>query len=111
MNIVKKPWGNEKVFTINEISSVKILNVNKNSALSLQKHKKRKELWYFLSDGWVQLGERKFKVKEGKVVVINKNTFHRLYSKNKAVKVLEVSFGKFDENDIIRVEDKYGRVK
>jgi mannose-6-phosphate isomerase len=109
MELVRKPWGDFKQFALNEKCTVKILEVKPNSILSLQKHKKRKEMWYFITEGYCQIGNKKKKVKEGGIVVINKNTPHRLYAKNKAVEILEISFGKFDENDIIRLEDKYGR--
>jgi mannose-6-phosphate isomerase len=109
MKKIKKPWGDFKQFTLNEISTVKILEVNPNQILSLQKHKKRKEMWYFLTDGYMQLGNKKTRVKKGKIAIINKNTLHRLYAKDKKVLVLEISYGFFDENDITRLEDKYGR--
>jgi mannose-6-phosphate isomerase-like protein (cupin superfamily) len=109
MKEVKKPWGYEEVFTFNEISTVKILNVKSNSILSLQKHKKRKEMWYFLTDGWIQLGNKRKKIKKGKIINIEKGQVHRLFSKNKPVQVMEISFGKFDWGDIVRLEDNYGR--
>jgi mannose-6-phosphate isomerase len=109
MKEVKRPWGDFEEFTFNQRSTVKILEVDKNQSLSLQKHKKRKEMWYFLTEGYAQIGKKKRKIKEGEIVVINKNIPHRLYSKNQEVKVLEISFGKFSENDEIRLEDKYGR--
>jgi len=109
MKEVKRPWGDFKQFTLNEKSTVKIIEVNPDSILSLQKHNKRKEMWYFITEGYAQIGNKKIKVKKGGVVTINKNTLHRLYSKNKPVMILEVSFGTFDENDITRLEDKYGR--
>ena len=109
MKIVKKPWGDEKVFTFNEISTVKLTNVKPNSVLSLQKHKKRSEMWIFLTDGFVQIGNKKKKVRKGEIIKIKKGQVHRLFSKNKPVQFLEISFGKFDWNDIIRLEDSYGR--
>jgi mannose-1-phosphate guanylyltransferase/mannose-6-phosphate isomerase len=109
MKLVKKPWGNFKQFTLNEKSTVKILEVSPNSFLSLQKHKKRKEMWHFLTPGYIQIGNKKKQVKEGSSVIINKNTLHRLYSKKFPVKVLEISYGNFDERDIIRLADKYNR--
>jgi mannose-6-phosphate isomerase len=111
MKLVKKPWGDFKQFTLNEQSTVKILSVKPNSILSLQKHKKRKEMWYFLTEGYCQIGKIKKKLKKGQSVTIPKHAIHRLYSKDKTVEVLEISYGYFDENDIIRLEDKYGRIK
>jgi len=111
MKLVKKPWGAEKHFIINEKCTVKILIVHPKQRLSLQKHKRRKEVWYFLTEGFAQLGKKKIKVKEGKLVKISKGTIHRLFAEDKEVKVGEISSGEYDKNDIIRIEDDYGRVK
>lgn len=107
--IVIKPWGTEKILAFNEISTVKLTSVKANSVLSLQKHKKRSEMWYFLTDGWVQIGKNKRKVRKGEIIKIEKGQVHRLFSKNKPVQFLEISLGKFDWDDIIRLEDSYGR--
>jgi len=109
MKDVKKPWGNEKVFSLNKKSSVKILTVNANQQLSLQYHKKRREIWYFLDDAMVILGKKKRKIKKGEIVVIKKKMSHRIIAGKKFVRVLEISFGKFESKDIVRLEDKYGR--
>jgi len=109
VKIVRKPWGHEKVLSFNEISTVKLTSVKPNSFLSLQKHKKRDEIWYFLTPGFVQIGNKKKKVKKGEIIKIKKGQIHRLFSKNKPIQFLEISFGKFDWNDIIRLEDIYGR--
>ena len=51
----------------------------------------------------------KKKVKRDSLVKIPKMKAHRLFAKNKKVAVLEISYGKFNEKDEIRLEDKYGR--
>ncbi|MBU2639240.1 MAG: mannose-6-phosphate isomerase [Nanoarchaeota archaeon] len=106
---VKKPWGQEKHFVVNDKATVKILIVKPNQVLSLQKHKKRSELWYFLTEGYAQLGSKQIKVKKGGVVNIRKGQVHRLFSKGKEIRVLEIIKGRYEANDIIRLEDKYGR--
>lgn len=111
MELVEKPWGNFKTFAFNEKCTVKILTVKPKGVLSLQYHHNRDEMWYFLTDGYAQIGKVVKKVKKGEVVEIKKETPHRLLSKGKVVNVLEVSYGEFDENDIVRIEDIYGRVK
>jgi mannose-6-phosphate isomerase-like protein (cupin superfamily) len=90
---------------------VKILIVKPKQMLSLQKHKKRKEVWYFLTSGYVQIGKNKKRIEKGRIVRIGKGKAHRLISKNKEVRVLEIAFGSFSQKDIIRLEDKYGRIK
>ena len=109
MKQINRPWGNFKQFVLNKKCTVKILEVKPNQQLSLQKHKKRKELWYFLTPGMVQLGNKKLKVKNGELITIPKRKAHRLIAGNRKVIVLEVSLGKFNERDEIRLEDKYGR--
>ena len=109
MKEVKRPWGKFKQFTLNEKSTVKILIVKPNQILSLQKHKKRKEVWHFLTDGYVQIGTKIKRIKKGETIIIKKMQAHRIFAKKKKVEVLEVSYGTFDEKDEIRLEDKYGR--
>ncbi len=109
MKIVKKPWGIFKQFILNQKCTVKIILVNPNQELSLQVHKKRKENWYFLTPAIVQLGNKKFKVKKSQLVVVKKNIPHRVIAGKNRVEFLEISEGKFNEKDEIRLEDKYGR--
>lgn len=106
----KRPWGEFERFTLNELSTVKILTIKPGQRLSLQKHKKRKEFWKFLDNpAKVTLGKKTFKVNKGEEVIVPSKTLHRVESYNKPVRVLEISLGNFDEKDIKRVEDIYGR--
>ena len=43
------------------------------------------------------------------IVNIAKRQAHRLKGGKKKAQVLEISFGKFSEKDLVRLEDKYGR--
>ncbi|MBS3099212.1 phosphomannose isomerase type II C-terminal cupin domain [Candidatus Pacearchaeota archaeon] len=109
--VVNKPWGFEEQFTLNEISSVKILYVKPGRKLSLQKHKNRSEFWKVLESVKVWIGNKKIEAIKGDEFMIKKGQLHRLEGLKKTGSVLEISFGKFDENDIERIEDDYGRVK
>lgn len=109
MKVVKRPWGDFKQFLLNEKGTVKILTVKPKQVLSLQKHRNRTEQWYFLTDGWVQLGTKEKKIKKGEIINVPKMVAHRIFSKDKMVEVLEISKGNFDEKDEIRLEDIYGR--
>ncbi|MBR9705153.1 cupin domain-containing protein [Candidatus Pacearchaeota archaeon] len=111
MKNVKRPWGNFKQFAFNEKCTVKVLTVNPHQELSLQKHKRRKEVWFFLTKGYVRIGDNKFKVRKGDQVIIKKGQVHRAIARKNQVMFLEISFGKFSEKDEIRLEDEYGRVK
>ncbi|OGI86271.1 hypothetical protein A3A01_02075 [Candidatus Nomurabacteria bacterium RIFCSPLOWO2_01_FULL_39_17] len=107
--IVKRPWGKFKRFTLNEKSTVKIITVKKGEAFSLQYHKKRKEFWHIIfGSGVITLGNKKRKVKAGDEFIVPSRMKHRLQA-TQEIKFLEISFGTFNEKDIVRLEDKYGR--
>jgi len=108
----KKLWGWEDIFALNELCSVKILNVKPRQKFSLQKHKKRDELWRVIDGNCrIWLEKRKIRAKPGDEFFVTRGVLHRIEALSKTAKVLEVSFGKFDPKDIIRVEDDYGRIK
>ena len=108
--VEKRPLGDFERFTLNEISTVKILTIKPKQKFSLQYHKKRREFWKFLDNpAKVTLGKKTIRVKKGDEILIPVKTNHRIEAYSKPVKVLEISFGKFDEKDIKRIEDAYGR--
>jgi len=109
--IDNRPWGNFEQFTHNEESTVKILTVTAGKRLSLQSHEKREELWIALDDNVVVNIDGVEKVlKKGEKAYINKGAKHRLSAtESNDVRVLEISYGNFDENDNTRYEDDFGR--
>lgn len=108
--IVEKPWGKFEQFTHNEISTVKIITVNPDSRLSLQKHKQRVEFWKVVKGSCqVVIGDKLIHARIGDEFKIPKNTLHRLIGTKNLAQILEISYGHFDENDIERVEDDYRR--
>jgi len=107
----KRPWGGFRQFTYNENSTIKILHVLKDEAFSLQSHAKRAEFWKVLKgSGIIEIDEIKFETKEGDEYNIGIGEKHRITGGDLGISVLEISTGEFNENDIIRYEDKYGRV-
>ena len=106
-----RPWGSFIRYVHNEKCTVKIIEVNPNQMLSKQAHKKRDELWIILDKGLrVEMDDKVINPKPGDEVVITRNTKHRLASLGKRARVLEISLGDFDEDDIERFDDVYGRV-
>ncbi len=106
-----RPWGSFIEFTKNKLSTVKILIVNSGEEFSLQYHKNREEFWYVLSgEPTVIIGDDKFDAKKGDEFIIKREEKHRIIAKDTDAKILEISFGEFDESDITRIEDKYGRI-
>jgi len=108
---VKKPWGYFITIWKEKLINIKIIYVAPGSRLSLQSHKFREEFWFLLEGNLIcQIGEKEMKMKKGVCYFIPKRKKHRLTAKRKGGRILEVSFGKFDEKDIIRYEDDYGRI-
>ncbi len=107
---VEKPWGKFEQFTLNEISTVKIITVHKDASLSLQTHKNRTEFWRVLSGHpLITIGSKIIRGNPDEEFFIEKTEAHRLEAPDDDVQVLEIAHGNFDEQDIIRLEDKYGR--
>lgn len=109
-----RPWGSFIKFIDNQPCTVKILQIKKGESLSLQSHQLREEFWYLIS-GKIKviigknLKSLKIKIlKEGEYVKIYKNILHRAQAIENS-KILEISTGRFKEEDEIRYEDKYGR--
>ena len=106
----KRPWGKFERFCQNESCTVKILFIEPNEELSLQKHKKRDEFWKIIQGRpEVEIGDKIIKAKPDDEFFIPKKTKHRLKAGKEPAKVLEISFGVFNEKDEIRLEDKYHR--
>jgi mannose-6-phosphate isomerase-like protein (cupin superfamily) len=107
-----RPWGSEEIFTTNESTTVKILTINPGEECSLQYHNHRKEFWKVIEgEAILQIGDNKIDAALGSEYEIPVGTQHRIIGKDKPGKILEISYGEFDENDIVRLEDKYGRLK
>lgn len=121
MNItnVEKPWGGFEQFVLNEKVTVKILLVKVGEAFSLQKHAHRSEFWKVLGGTpTVQIGQTIKIASVGDEFQVLENELHRVsVPKNDSpnqpgqtdAKILEIAFGDFEEDDITRLEDKYGR--
>ena len=106
----ERPWGKFEQFCHNEKVTVKLITVKPASRLSLQFHYKRDEFWKVLSgNGQIILGEELLDVFEGDEFFIPKETKHRIISKDETLEILEISFGEFDEDDIVRLEDDFDR--
>lgn len=107
----ERPWGSFRQFTENIISTVKILIVKPNEELSLQSHTKRKEFWRVIKGGGIfDINNKKYIVEVGDEHFIPIGAKHQIKSGSDGLEVLEISLGEFDEDDIIRYEDKYGRI-
>jgi mannose-6-phosphate isomerase len=91
---------------------VKILTIKPGGRTSLQSHRHRKEFWVAIDEGLnVQIGKRRISLRKGSSIVVRKGAKHRLCCEGRSkVRLLEISFGDFREDDIVRYEDDYGRL-
>ncbi len=110
--IENRPWGNFHQFCHNEKCTVKHLNVDVDKRLSLQYHYHRDEFWKVIKgEGSVVIGNDVIHAKEGDEFYIPRKVLHRIMTdKNSSLMILELSYGHFDEKDIVRIEDDFGRV-
>lgn len=107
----ERPWGKFQCFTHGESSTVKIITILPGQATSLQTHEKRDEYWHIISgEGTIVINGEIISVLPGENYFVPRTTKHRMASQKVPLLVLEISTGDFDENDIIRFEDNYGRV-
>jgi len=108
-----RPWGNYRVLADEPDHKVKRLTVLPGKRLSLQRHQRRSEHWYFLfGNGSVRLGEEDVDVAPGSSVDIPVKTLHRIANPgDEPLVLIEVQRGDyFGEDDIERFEDDFGRV-
>ncbi|HFD80950.1 MAG TPA: cupin domain-containing protein [Gammaproteobacteria bacterium] len=108
----QRPWGNYVVLADEADHKVKRITVLPGGRLSLQRHRRRMEHWYFLSgEGRVRLDDREIPVHAGSAVDIPVMTLHRVENTGtEALVFIEVQRGDyFGEDDIERFEDDYGR--
>ena len=111
VKFVERPWGSFRQFAHNRECTVSLMTVLPGQRLSLQSHTGRAELWIVLDDGAViQVGEETRPYNAGDEIWIDANQKHRLScSGEKPVRVLEVAFGNWQQDDITRYEDDYQR--
>ena len=109
-----RPWGSYYVLSDEPTHKVKRIEVKPNKRLSLQLHKKRTEHWFIvLGQCTVTKGDKEIPLKAGEHVDIPVETAHRVRNdSNELCVFIEVQTGDyFGEDDIIRLEDDYGRIE
>ena len=108
----ERPWGGYTILEEFEPPvCVKVLIINPKSRLSLQTHKKREETWYILDAGIVVTVEDKTWLTEpGEKVYVNAGEKHRIENiSDRVARIVELMYGEYQEEDITRIEDDYGR--
>ncbi|MEA2016262.1 MAG: mannose-1-phosphate guanylyltransferase/mannose-6-phosphate isomerase [Actinomycetota bacterium] len=111
---VFRPWGKYKTLEKSARYKIKKILVKPGETLSLQMHYHRTEHWVVIKgSAQVTIGEKTYFVHEGESTFVPKSTLHRLANPGKVpLEIIEVQNGEYvGEDDIVRFDDKYGRIE
>jgi mannose-1-phosphate guanylyltransferase/mannose-6-phosphate isomerase len=111
---VHRPWGWYDSIDAGERFQVKRIQVKPGASLSLQMHHHRAEHWIVVSGtAEVTCGDKVILLSENQSTYIPLGEKHRLSNPGKVpLEIIEVQSGSYlGEDDIVRFEDTYGRVK
>ena len=109
-----RPWGSFTVLDEGEGFKVKRISVNPGHKLSLQYHHHRSEHWTVVQgEASVTVGEDIKQLKVNESVYIHLKEKHALANEGEELmQLIEVQVGDYlGEDDIVRLEDRYGRVE
>ncbi len=111
-SLESRPWGGFENIQNGPGYKVKKLLILPGEKISLQKHLKRSEHWVVVQGkAKVTKGDKVFNLLCNQSIFINKKETHRIENAtNKDLIIIEVQTGNYlEEDDIIRIEDKYKR--
>ena len=109
---VYRPWGWYDSIDEDGRFKVKRIQVKPGASLSLQKHYHRAEHWIVVKGtAEIVCGDRKIRLTENQSTYIPLGEIHRLMNPGRIpLEIIEVQSGSYlGEDDIIRIEDHYGR--
>jgi mannose-1-phosphate guanylyltransferase / mannose-6-phosphate isomerase len=109
---VHRPWGWYDSLDEGERFKVKRILVKPGASLSLQKHQHRAEHWIVVKGtAEVTCGDKVMVLSENQSTYIPLGEVHRLHNPSDSdLEIIEVQSGNYlGEDDIIRLEDTYGR--
>lgn len=106
-----RPWGKFRSFPYQEASSIKIITINPGQSLSLQYHNFRNEFWVILDPGLeMTLGDKVWNPQKDEEIFIPTGIPHRVRCLgSEPARIMEIWIGKSCEEDIVRLNDEYGR--
>lgn len=110
--IGERPWGCWEVLETGNTFCVKRIDVLPGARLSLQLHHHRREDWIIVEGiGVVEVDGKSVSITVGDKVHIPQGAAHRISNHGLSnLTFIEIQHGEIlDENDIVRIEDDYGR--
>ena len=109
----RRPWGTYEVLDEGDLFKVKRIEVLPGKRLSYQKHSQRAEHWFVVSgEAKVTLDDQDIRVPSGEAIDIPIGAAHRVENEGSETLVfIEVQRGTYlGEDDIVRLQDDFGRV-
>src|SRR5260370_21397431 len=110
----ERRWGRYEGLEEQPGVKVKVLGVKPGARLSLQRHARREEQWVVVKGvADVVRGAEELQLRQGEPVHIPLETNHRLGNSGVGpLEIIEVQLGDYlGEDDIVRLEDDYQRIK
>lgn len=110
--IYERPWGTYQTLAMADNYQIKIITVKPNAKLSLQKHSHRAEHWVVVKgQPTVTVDKHIQKLQLNDRIFIPKEAVHRLENTTEEpAAIIEIQVGDYlGEDDIVRLEDIYGR--
>ena len=109
-----RPWGSYEILVSGPGFQIKRITVKAEFRLSLQWHRHRDETWVVArGTAKVIVGEEEHTLGRGQSMFVSRNTHHRIenISSVEPLEIIEVQTGDYlGEDDIVRLEDDFGRV-
>jgi len=109
----ERPWGSFTVLDENDDYKVKRLEVLPQKRLSYQRHARRAEHWYVVRGiAKVTLNDNEILLKSGESLDVACGDAHRIENPDASERLIliEIQTGEyFGEDDIVRLEDDFGR--
>jgi mannose-6-phosphate isomerase len=109
-----RPWGSYTVLDDQDTYKIKRIEVLPGKRLSYQKHKKRAEHWVIVGgQAQVTLNGKEVDLSTGQSIDISRGAAHRIANPGTdLLTFIEIQRGNyFGEDDIVRLEDDYGRAE
>ena len=111
--VEERPWGTFEILLDEPYTKVKKITVKPGQRLSYQYHQKRAENWtVVVGQALLTIDGVEMIIDEGNSFLIPEEARHRVMNESDTddLVIIEVQVGEyFGEDDIVRVEDDYGR--
>jgi len=110
-----RPWGSYEILASGPGFQTKRVTVKPEKRLSLQWHRHRDETWVIArGTARVTVGEEQHTLGRGESMFVARNVHHRIgnISSVEPLEIIEIQTGDYlGEDDIVRVEDDFGRAE